>query len=252
MPPSAETALNCFMTRVVWPARRIQEDRAEEHAAFQAALQRRIQELQRRIQEDRAEDHAALQAALQAALLPLVRHQADIVQAVVKHYQWAVRVDKVCELEKRYEQMISKAETTLTDMRKIEDEAWSSYGPCRNDVDFYGLPIMSDTIEERDALSSSSDCEAFIHETAVELYALKQDVVKCYSFEHPDTARSVRKIEGAKMAHRIHKLLSCIDGSLETWLRMDGLAWCLKRPGVAWALKKQLKMPRISARHETQ
>jgi hypothetical protein len=84
---------------------------------------------------------------------------------------------------------------------------------------------------------------------AVELYALKQDVVKCYSFEHPDTARSVRKIEGAKMAHRIHKLLSCIDGSLETWLRMDGLAWCLKRPGVAWALKKQLKMPRISARH---
>jgi hypothetical protein len=215
---SAEMALNSFIERVVWPARRIQEDRAEDHAA-----------------------PTALQAALQAALLPLVRHEADIVQAVMKHYQWAARVDKVCELEKQYEQMISKAETTLTNLREYEAEAWSSYGPCRNDEDFYGNDIMSGTITERDALWASSDCEAFIHNTAVELYVLKQDVVKCYNFEHPDTARSVRKKEGAKMAHRIHKLLSYIDGSLKTWLRRDRLAWCLKRPGVAWALK----MPRI-------
>jgi hypothetical protein len=168
---------------------------------------------------------------LQAALLPLVRHEADIVQAVMKHYQWAVRVDKVCELERQYEQMISKAEKNLSDSRKYEAEAWSMYGPYMNDKDFYGLSIMSGTMEERFALESSSDCEVFIHNTAVELYVLKQDVVKCYNFEHPDTARSVRKIEGAKMAHRIHKLLSCIDGSLKTWLRRHGLAWCLKRVG---------------------
>ena len=220
MPRRAERALNCLITRVVCPARRIQEDRAE----------------------DRAGDHAAEHAATaQAALLPLVRHEADLVRSVMKHYQWVVLVDKVCELEKHYEQMILKAETTLTWMRKDEEEAWSSYGPYRDDEDFYGLPIMSGTITERDAMWASSACEAFIHKTAVELYVLKQDVVKCYSFEHPDTARSVRKIEGAKMAHRINKLLSCIDGSLKTWLQRDGLAWCLKSPGVALVLK----MPRI-------
>ena len=219
----AWNALNFFTSRVVWPARRIQEERAEDRAA----------------EHDVA--RTALLQLVQAALLPLVRHEADIVQAVMKHYQWAVLVDKVCELERQYEQMISKAEDALSAMRKYEAEAWSSYGPYMNDKDFYGFDIMSGAMEERDALSSSSACEALIHNTAVELYVLKHDVVKCYGFKHPDTARSVRKIEGAKMAHRLKELLSCIDGSLKTWLRREGAAWCLKVPGVAWVLN----MPRI-------
>jgi hypothetical protein len=73
--------------------------------------------------------------------------------------------------------------------------------------------------QERNATSSSSDCEVHCLDVAAELYVLKQDVAKCQKFEHPDTARSVRKIEGAKMAHRLKKLLSLIDGSLKKWRR---------------------------------
>jgi hypothetical protein len=60
---------------------------------------------------------------VQAALLPLVRHEADIVQVVMK--QWVVLMDKVCELQQQYEQIISKAEETLSDLGEWEREAWS-------------------------------------------------------------------------------------------------------------------------------
>jgi hypothetical protein len=158
---------------------------------------------------------------VQAALLPLLRHEADIVQVVLKHYQWAVLVDTVCDLEQQYVQMISKAEDGLSGLVEVSRAAWSIYGPIRNDKDMYGFD-MSGTMEERDAFSSESDCAMHCHKTAVKLYVLKQDVAKCQKFEHTDTARSVRKTEGAKIAHRLKKLLSSIDGSFKTWLRNKG------------------------------
>jgi hypothetical protein len=154
---------------------------------------------------------------VQAALLPLLRHEADIVQVVLKHYQWAVLVDTVCDLEQQYEQMISKAEDTLSVLTEVSRAAWSRYSPwSRNDPTMYG------TLEQRDAFSSESDGAMHCHKIAAKLYVLKQDVAKCQKFEHPDTARSVRKTEGAKIAHRLKKLLSSIDGSFKTWLRNTG------------------------------
>ena len=48
--------------------------------------------------ECRAAEHetpcTTLLPLVHAALLPLVRHEADVVQVVLKHYQWAVLVDR--------------------------------------------------------------------------------------------------------------------------------------------------------------
>ena len=172
--------------------------------------------------EDRAAEHetpcTALLPLAQAALLPLVRHQADIVQLVTKHYQWSLLVDKVCDLEQQYQQMIAEAENRFRVLIDEDNKAWSVWGPMMNEKDCYGRDMYGG-IEERDAIISGGACRNHCHDVAVKLYVLKQDVVKCQKFEHPDTARSVRKTEGAKMAHRLKKLLLSIEGSLKTWLR---------------------------------
>jgi hypothetical protein len=179
----------------------------------------------RNIIEDRASEHETTCTALlpqaQASLLPLVHGKDDIVKLVTKNYQWSLLMDKVCELEQQYEQMISKAEDTLSANIKTRNEYDAEedmYWSMRNDKDMYGFDIMSGTMWERDALRSESGCRHLCHNIAVELYVLKQDVAKCQKFEHPDPARSVRKTEGAKMAHRLKKLLLSIDKSLKLWL----------------------------------
>jgi hypothetical protein len=144
----------------------------------------------------------------------LLRHEADIVQVVLKHYQWSLLVDKVCDLEQQYQQMIAEADNRLSVLSVYEEEMWSEFAPM--------MPYDEDTfcrITHSNACQSSYDVAKHCHGVAVKLYVLKQDVLKCKKFEHPDTARSVRKTEGAKMAHHLKKLLLSIEGSLETWLR---------------------------------
>ena len=157
-----------------------------------------------------AEPEAACTALLplvQAALVPLVRDEVDIVQIVMKHYQWAVLVDKVCDLEQQYEQMLSNAKDTQRKLREEENYLWS---------------IVHDTdLDERETIRAevaSDHADDYRYDVAINLYVLKHDVAKCQKFEHPHTARSVRKIEAAKMAFRVKKLLSSIDGSIKTWL----------------------------------
>jgi hypothetical protein len=126
---------------------------------------------QRKIEERAAERETACTAFLalvQTALLPLVRWEAGIVQIVMKHYKWAVLVDKVCDLEQH--------------------------------IAYYKFP------------DRGLSCRQY--------YVLRHHVATCQKFKHPDTDRSVRKIEGGKMAHRLKKLLSSIDASFYTWVRV--------------------------------
>ena len=168
---------------MLWPAQRILDDRAAEPETACSAL---------------------LPLA-QASLLPLVRDKADIVQIVMKHYQWAVLVDKVCDLEQQYEQMLSNAKDTQRKLRGYENYLWTDL----------------DELDERAVIRAevaSDHADDYRYDVAINLYVLKHDVAKCQKFEHPHTARSVRKIEAAKMAFHVKKLLSSIDGSIKTWL----------------------------------
>lgn len=62
-----------------------------------------------------------LEAAASAALLPLVRYEADVVHLVIKHYQWAMQVDKLCYLMQQYETM-SRKMWNLKEVARVDRE----------------------------------------------------------------------------------------------------------------------------------
>ena len=145
-----------------------------------------------------------------AALLPLVRNNADIAHLVMKYYQWAVLVQKVRDLQQEYDKIISDAEYTLSQVPQQHDMC-SIYAASINDLDDRYDRDMYERVQEHYGVLlhplGEVSCEMYSHVVAVELYLLKQEVALCQRFEHPDTARRIRKLHGAEMATRIKKLL---------------------------------------------
>jgi hypothetical protein len=180
-----------------------------------------------------------LEAAASAALLPLVRYEADVVHLVMKHYQWAVQVDQMCYLEQQYEEMLRKMmqseEVARVDREvevlqsEIDDYMWAQ------ESDFYdrekealsrydygtgsiGYRPTAHVFWLSDKLSEHIKIRNDVYSRVIcKFSSLKMDVAQCQRFAHPDTDRSVRKIEAGKMATRRKRLLAQIDKQIKYW-----------------------------------
>lgn len=181
-----------------------------------------------------------LEDVARAALLPLVRYQADIVHIVMKHYQWAVQVDKLCYLEQQYEKM-SRNMINSKEVARVDREFEILENQYVDEVRHYFVDPQRDAfyreLEEGDdrpshycrhqyALMCDAEIKLSEHITIInDVYSrviskfssLKMDVVQCHRFTNPNTDRSVRKKEAGKMATRRKWLLAQIDRELKSW-----------------------------------